>query len=143
MVLAQGSFGLVRAALSTPQSAALNIFSATLLTANWLIYIWGVNTGHVIECSLGYFLVPLLNVALGRWLLHEQLRRLQWVAITLAALGVGVMIAQLGRPPWIALAIAASWTAYGFLRKKSPLGSLIGLTVETLLHAPFAVAFLL
>ncbi len=143
VVLAQGSFSHVRAALSTPQSAALNFFSATLLTANWLIYIWGVNTGHVIECSLGYFLVPLLNVALGRWLLHEQLRRLQWIAITLAALGVGVMIAQLGRPPWIALAIAASWTAYGFLRKKSPLGSLIGLTVETLLLAPFAVAFLL
>ena len=143
LVLAQGSFGQVRAALNTPRSLGLNFLSATLLTANWLIYIWGVNTGHVIECSLGYFLVPLLNVALGRWILHEQLRRLQWIAITLAALGVGVMIVQLGRPPWIALALAATWTAYGFLRKKSPLGSLIGLTVETLLLAPLAGAFLL
>ncbi len=143
LVLAQGTFGQVRDALRTPQSAGLNFLSATLLTANWLIYIWGVNTGHVIECSLGYFLVPLLNVALGRWILHEHLRRLQWIAITLAALGVGVMIAQLGRPPWIALALSATWTAYGFLRKKSPLGSLIGLTVETLLLTPFAVAFLL
>jgi len=97
----------------------------------------------VIECSLGYFLVPLVNVAVGRWVLHEQLRRLQWVAIACAAVGVSVMIAQLGHPPWIALALAGTWGGYGLLRKKSPLGSLTGLTVETLLLAPLAVGFLL
>lgn len=143
LVTAQGTFGEVRAALATPRSVGLNLLSATLLTANWLLYIWGVNTGHVIECSLGYFLVPLVNVALGRFVLHEQLRRLQWLAIAGAATGVAVMIAQLGRPPWIALAIAGTWGAYGLLRKKSPLGSLTGLTVETLLLAPLAVGFLL
>ncbi len=143
LVLAQGKFGEVRAALGTRRSVGLNFLSATLLTANWLIYVWGVNTGHVIECSLGYFLVPLVNVALGRWVLHEHLRRLQWVAIAGAATGVAVMMWQLGRPPWIALALAGTWGGYGLLRKKSPLGSLTGLTVETLLLAPLAVGFLL
>ena len=143
LVIAQGTFGQVRAALGTRRSLGLNFLSATLLTANWLIYVWGVNTGHVIECSLGYFLVPLVNVAVGRFVLHEHLRRLQWVAIGCAATGVAVMVAQLGRPPWIALALAGTWGGYGLLRKKSPLGSLIGLTVETLLLAPFAVGFLL
>ena len=143
LVLAQGKFGEVRAALGTRRSVGLNFLSATLLTANWLIYVWGVNTGHVIECSLGYFLVPLVNVALGRWVLHEHLRRLQWIAIAGAAMGVAVMMWQLGRPPWIALALAGTWGGYGLLRKKSPLGSLTGLTVETLLLAPLAVGFLL
>jgi chloramphenicol-sensitive protein RarD len=143
LVLAQGTFGQVRAALGRPRSLGLNFLSATLLTANWLIYVWGVNTGHVIECSLGYFLVPLVNVAVGRLVLHEHLRRLQWVAIGCAAAGVAVMVAQLGHPPWIALALAGTWGGYGLLRKQSPLGSLIGLTVETLLLAPFAVGFLL
>lgn len=142
-VTAQGTFGEVRAALSTGVSIRQNLLSASLLTANWLLYVWGVNTGHVIECSLGYFLVPLVNVGLGRWILHEHLRRLQWTAIALAALGVAVMIAQLARPPWIALAIAGTWGAYGLLRKRSPLGSLTGLTVETLLLAPVAIGFLL
>ncbi len=143
LVLAQGKFAEVRAALGTRRSVGLNFLSATLLTANWLIYVWGVNTGHVIECSLGYFLVPLVNVALGRWVLHEHLRRLQWIAIAGAATGVAVMMWQLGRPPWIALALAGTWGGYGLLRKKSPLGSLTGLTVETLLLAPLAVGFLL
>ncbi len=143
LVLAQGKFGEVRAALGTRRSIGINLLSASLLTLNWLIYIWGVNTGHVIECSLGYFLVPLVNVAVGRWVLHEHLRRLQWVAIACAAVGVSVMVAQLGHPPWIALALAGTWGGYGLLRKKSPLGSLTGLTVETLLLAPLAVGFLL
>lgn len=143
LVLAQGKFGEVRAALGTRRSIGTNLLSASLLTLNWLIYVWGVNTGHVIECSLGYFLVPLVNVAVGRWVLHEHLRRLQWVAIACAAAGVSVMVAQLGHPPWIALALAGTWGGYGLLRKKSPLGSLTGLTVETLLLAPLAVGFLL
>jgi len=143
LVAAQGLTGEVRAALSTRRSVGLNLLSATLLTTNWLVYVWGVNTGHVIECSLGYFLVPLFNIAVGRWILHEHLRRLQWIAIACAALGVAVMVAQLGRPPWIALTLAGTWGGYGLLRKKSPLGSLTGLTVETLLLSPLAVAFLL
>lgn len=139
----QGGFGAVRAALDSPAAFALNFLGALLLTVNWLVYVWGVNHGHVIDCSLGYFLVPLVNVATGRYVLHEHLRRAQWLAIALAAIGVAVLIVQLGRPPWIALALASSWGGYSLMRKRSPLGAMTGLTVETLLLAPAAVAFLL
>jgi chloramphenicol-sensitive protein RarD len=143
IVAAQRGFGAVAAALRTPRSIGTNALGALLLTINWLVYVWGVNTGHVIETSLGYFLVPLVNVAAGRFVLHEHLRRAQWLAIGLAAVGVVLMILQLGRPPWIALALAGSWGAYSLMRKKSPLPAVTGLTVETLLLAPFAVAFLI
>ena len=136
-------FGDVRAALGTPRGFVINALSATLLTANWLVYVWGVNTGHVIETSLGYFLVPLVNVAAGRFVLHEHLRRLQWGAIACAAGGVALMIFQLGRPPWIALSLAGTWGGYSLMRKQSSLGALTGLTVETLLIVPFAIGVLL
>ncbi len=142
LIAAQGGFADVLGALGTPRSIARNFVSALLLTGNWLVYVWGVNTGHVIETSLGYFLVPLVNVAAGRFVLHEHLRRLQWLAIALAASGVALMIGQLGRPPWIALVLAGTWGAYSLMRKQSPLGAITGLTVETLLLAPFALAFL-
>ncbi len=142
LVGVQGGFGDVRAALHSPRAIARNLLSASLLTGNWLVYVWGVNTGHVIETSLGYFLVPLVNVAAGRFVLHEHLRRLQWLAIGLAATGVTLMILQLGRPPWIALALAGTWGAYSLMRKQSTLGSMTGLTVETLLLAPLAIGFL-
>ncbi len=142
LIAMQRRFGEVRAALGTARGFRINALSATLLTGNWLVYVWGVNTGHVIETSLGYFLVPLVNVAAGRFVLHEHLRRLQWLAIGCAAAGVALMIFQLGRPPWIALALAGTWGGYGLMRKQSPLGALTGLTVETLLIVPFAIAFL-
>ncbi|MDO8543679.1 MAG: EamA family transporter RarD [Opitutaceae bacterium] len=140
---AQGEFKPIVAALRSSRSIGINLLSATLLTINWLVYVWGVNTGHVIETSLGYFLVPLVNVAVGRFVLHEHLRPAQWLAIACAAGGVVLMIAQLGRPPWIALTLAGSWGAYSLLRKRSPLGSLSGLTVETLLLTPLAFGYLL
>jgi chloramphenicol-sensitive protein RarD len=139
----QGRFGEVGAALGSARAFGINFLSATMLTLNWLLYVWGVHAGLIIETSLGYFLVPLVNVAAGRFILHEQLRRTQWAAIALAAAGVGILVFQLGRPPWIALGLASSWGAYSLMRKKSPLAPLVGLTVETLLLAPLAVAFLL
>lgn len=143
IVALQGTFREVIAAVATVRSLAINVLSALLLTGNWLVYVWGVNTGHVIDCSLGYFLVPLVNVAAGRFVLHEQLRRRQWYAIGLAAAGVCLMTVQLGRPPWIALALASTWGGYSLLRKQSPLGAVVGLTTETLLLAPIAGGFLL
>jgi chloramphenicol-sensitive protein RarD len=139
----QGGFRDVGTALRQPRTVARNLLSACFLTGNWLVYVWGVNTGHVIETSLGYFLVPLVNVAAGRFVLHEHLRRAQWIAIGLAGAGVALMIAQLGEPPWIALAIAATWGAYSLMRKQSALGAIAGLTLETLLLAPVAVGFLI
>lgn len=142
LLLLQGKLGEVRAALSGGRAVAINFLSAVLLTVNWLVYVWGVNNGHLVETSLGYFLVPLVNVASGRFVFGEHLRPLQWIAIGSAALGVSLLVFQLGRPPWIALALAGSWGGYSLLRKKSPLGALTGLTLETLLLVPFAVAFL-
>jgi chloramphenicol-sensitive protein RarD len=142
IVAARQGFSGVTAALSTLRSLAVNSLSAALLTANWLVYVWGVNSGHVIETSLGYFLVPLVNVAAGRFVLHEHLRRTQWFAIGIAAAGVTLMIVQLGRPPWIALVLAGTWGGYSLMRKRSPLPAVTGLTVETLLLAPCALVFL-
>lgn len=142
LIALQRDFGDIATALRDGRSLRIQFLSATLLTGNWLVYVWGVNTGHVIETSLGYFLVPLVNVAAGRFVLKEQLRRLQWIAIAFAVGGVGFMILQHGRPPWIALVVAGTWGGYSLMRKQSKLGAITGLTVETLLLAPFAVAFL-
>ena len=125
------------------QNLRVHALSGVLLTVNWLVYVWGVNNGHVIECSLGYFLVPLINVALGRWLLHERLRKAQLAAIVVAAIGVALMVWRVGRFPWIALTLAVTFGFYGLLRKRSSLGPLVGLTMETLLLLPFAAGFLI
>lgn len=141
--LVRGGWAAFRGALGAPRSFGLNLLSSALLTANWLVYVWGVNTGHVLETSLGYFLVPLLNVGLGRLVLREHLRRLQWLAVACAAAGVAWQLVLVGRLPWIALAIAGTFGGYGLLRKQSPLGPLTGLAVETCLLAPLGLALLL
>jgi len=139
----QGNFPALRDAFRSKRLLGLNLLSSLLLTANWTVYVWAVNSGHVIESSLGYFLVPLVNVALGSLLFHERLRPLQWAAIGCAALGVGLLLVRLGHAPWIGLSIAGTWAGYGLLKKKSALGAITGLTVETLLLCPLAVAALL
>ena len=116
------------------------IASALLLSGNWLTYIWSVNNGHVIDASLGYFITPLVNVLLGYTLLHERPRRAQWVALAFAALGVLWLTVQTGRLPWIALVLAATFGCYGLLRKVAVLGAVEGLTLETMLLAPLALA---
>ena len=143
ILIACGEWTAFRAALRSPRDWGINLVSASLLTMNWLIYVWGVQAGQVIECSLGYFLVPILNVVLGRVVLGESLRPLQRAAVTVAAAGVGLLIWRLGHFPWIALGLAASFGFYGLLRKKSPLGPMLGLTVETSLLAPVAAGLLL
>lgn len=139
----RGRFTVLRASLRDPGLLGRNLLSSVLLAANWTIYIWAVNSGHVIESSLGYFLVPLVNVALGSLVFHERLRPVQWVAIGCAAAGVALLIVRLGHAPWIGLTIAVTWSGYGLLKKKSSLGAITGLTVETLLLFPFAAAALL
>lgn len=131
-----------RSAVQSKSARRWHAGSGVLLTLNWLVFVWAVNNGNVLEASLGYFLVPLVNVAMGRFVLSESLRRAQWVAIGGAALGVGLLVLRVGRPPWIALALAGTFGAYGLLRKQSPLGPLIGLGLETLLLSPVAAAFI-
>lgn len=121
-----------------PKVLAAFVASALMIGANWLMYIWAVLHGHVLEASLGYFITPLVNVLLGMTLLHERLRRAQWIALAIATAGVLWLTVQAGRPPWIALELAITFGAYGLLRKIAVLGALEGLTLETLLLAPLA-----
>jgi chloramphenicol-sensitive protein RarD len=117
------------------------VASAVLLSVNWLIYIWAVNNGHVIEASLGYFINPLVNISLGYLLLKERLRPAQWMAIAVAALGVARLTWQAGTVPWVALALAFSFGGYGLLRKTAALGALEGLSFETMVLFPVAAAY--
>jgi chloramphenicol-sensitive protein RarD len=107
------------------------LIAGILLSFNWLIYIYGVNSEHVVETSLGYFINPLFSVLLGMIFLKERLRALQWLPIGLAALGVIYLTWTYGSLPWIALSLAFTFGFYGLVKKKSPLGSLYGLTLET------------
>ncbi|MGY4830256.1 EamA family transporter RarD [Sphaerotilaceae bacterium SBD11-9] len=139
---ARRHWGWLKPVLRQPRVLAAFAASALLLSVNWLVYIWAVNNGHVIDASLGYFINPLVNVMLGYTFLHERLRRPQWVALGLAAAGVLWLTILAGHLPWIALALAGSFGAYGLLRKIAALGALEGLTLETLLLAPIAAAVL-
>lgn len=116
--------------------------SALLLSSNWLIYVWAVQNQHVLDASLGYFILPLVNVTFAYAFLGERPRRGQWMAVGLAALGVVWLTLQTGRLPWVALALALTFGFYGLLRKVAVLGALEGLTLETMMLAPFALAYL-
>ncbi|MEP6739414.1 MAG: EamA family transporter RarD [Caldimonas sp.] len=122
-----------------PRVLVAFIASALLLSANWLTYIWAVNNGHVVDASLGYFITPLINVALGTTLLGERPRRAQWIALGLATAGVVWLTASAGKLPWIGLVLGLTFGAYGLLRKVAVLGALEGLTFETMILAPAAV----
>jgi chloramphenicol-sensitive protein RarD len=139
----RGSLGQFREALRSPRFVALYFTSGALLAVNWLTYIWAVLSGQIVEASLGYFLVPLCNVALGMLVLRERLRPSQWLAVAFAAAGVLNELGQLGRLPWVALVLAVSFALYGLLRKRGPLGPLTGLAVETTMLAPLAIGFIL
>ncbi|MBU1101557.1 MAG: EamA family transporter RarD [Bacteroidetes bacterium] len=109
----------------------LLVFPSLLIGTNWFLYVWAVNAGFIIETSLGYFISPLLSVFLGVFILHEHLRRLQWLAISIAAIGVLIMTIVYGQFPWIALYLAGSWSIYGLLRKKSEFNGPEGLALDS------------
>jgi chloramphenicol-sensitive protein RarD len=128
--------------LGKPKVVGSFLASAFLLSANWFVYIWAVNNGHVVDASLGYFINPLVNVLLGMLVLKEKLRRGQWLAIGVAATGVAWLTWQAGQVPYIALVLALSFGAYGLLRKTAALAALEGLSFETLILFPLAAAYL-
>lgn len=132
-------FGWLGELLREPRRIGWFALSALLLSGNWLLYVYAIQDGRVVEASLGYFINPVVNVLLGVLLLHERLRTLQWLAVALAAAGVVWLTTQTGRLPWIALVLALSFAFYGLIRKLAPLGALEGLTLETLLIAPLVV----
>jgi chloramphenicol-sensitive protein RarD len=143
LILLRKEWPRFKESLSKSRILLTYTLTAVLLAANWLIYIYGVNSGQVVETSLGYFINPLLSVALGVIILRERLRPLQWIPIGLASSGVIYLTLQYGSPPWIALALAFSFGMYGLIKKIAPLGSLHGLSLETgILFLP-AVLYLL
>ena len=119
----------------------LLVAGGALIGVNWGVYIWAVNNHHVVETSLGYFINPLVSVALGVLVLREHLRRAQWTAVGIAALGVAVLTIAAGRPPWIALTLAFSFGTYGLVKAVVNVGAIEGLVVETAALAPVALAF--
>jgi len=125
-----------------PRTLGLLGLTALLIGVNWLIYIWAVNSGHVLETSLGYFINPLVNVALGVIVLGERLRKAQIGAVSLAAAGVVILAVAQGSLPWISLALAFSFSLYGLIRKMAPADPLTGLLAETALLAPLALIYL-
>jgi chloramphenicol-sensitive protein RarD len=127
-----------------PRRLALLALAAGLITVNWGTYIYAVNSGRTIESALGYFITPLVSVALGVLVLRERLRAWQWTAVGTGTVAVGVLAADYGRPPWIALALAGSFGTYGLVKKFAATGSVEGLTVETaILFAPALAVSLL
>lgn len=122
----------------------LGIYSiaGVLLSLNWLIYVWGVNAGFIVETSLGYFINPLLSVLFGVIFLREKLRPLQWLPVGIAAIGVGYLTFTYDRLPWIALSLAVTFGLYGLVKKLSPLGSVYGLTLETGIVFPIALVYI-
>jgi chloramphenicol-sensitive protein RarD len=125
-----------------PRTLATFALSALLLSGNWLVYVWAVNHGRVVDASLGYFITPLVNVLLGYFVLHERPRRAQWFALAIAAAGVLWLTLFAGSLPWVGLTLAATFGVYGLMRKTAPLGALEGLALETLLLAPLAAGLL-
>jgi chloramphenicol-sensitive protein RarD len=127
------------AVLRSPRLLGAFALSALLLAVNWCTYIWAVQNGHVLDASLGYFILPLVSVALGYSFLNERPRPGQWLAVAVAGAGVLWLTVQAGRLPWVALVLACTFGFYGLLRKMGALGALEGLTLETLVLSPVAV----
>ena len=143
VLTARSQWGWLPKVLKQPRVLGSFVASALLLTANWFVYIWAVNNGHVIDSSLGYFINPLVNVLLGLLVLKEKLRRGQWIAIGLAACGVAWLTWQAGQLPWIALILGCTFGAYGLLRKTAALAALEGLSLETMILFPAALVYVL
>ncbi len=143
LILVTHQWKKFRTAALTGRVLRIYFVSALLIGANWLIYVWSVNAGYIVEASLGYFINPLFSVLLGVVFLRERLRPLQWLPVGLAAAGVLYLTFVYGSLPWIALSLAFTFGLYGLVKKTAPLGSLYGLTLETgLLFLP-ALAYLL
>jgi chloramphenicol-sensitive protein RarD len=138
----RGELGRVSATLGRPALLAPLALTALLISCNWLVYVWSVTHGHIVESSLGYYINPLVNVLLGILVLRERLNALQWLAVSLAGLAVAYLTVLAGRPPWIAFALALTFSLYGLVRKVISVDALPGLATETLILLPLAAAYL-
>lgn len=142
LLWARSRWDQVRAALTDRKVMLTLLASAVLIGINWVVYIYGVNSGRVLATSLGYYLNPLINVLIGRFLLGEHLARRQWLALAIAAIGVAVLAIGALSDAWITLTLAFSFGIYGYLRKQVNVGSAPGLFIETLILSPLFFAWL-
>lgn len=126
----------------TKKQAAGVIIASVLISINWLIYIFAVESNHVVEASLGYYINPLFNVFLATFFLKERLNKAEWLSVAIAAAGVLWLTVYYGSFPWAALTLAATFGVYGLIKKKIPVGAWTGLTLETFIMASFALIFL-
>jgi chloramphenicol-sensitive protein RarD len=142
LTLVQRRWGEFREALKTPRTLLILALTTLLVSGNWLLYIWAVNAGFMLQASLGYYINPLVNVLLGMVFLKERLRRPQALAVLMACAAVVFRTVSLGELPWIALTLGFTFGLYGLIRKVAPVSSLVGLTIETLLLTAPGMAYL-
>lgn len=133
----------VRTAWMDPRSRRLLIGAAALITINWGLYIWSVNHEHVVDASLGYFITPLLSVAMGVLILGERMRPAQWAAVAIAFASIVILTVDAGEIPWIGLILASTFGSYGLVKKLAQVEAIASLTIETLVAFPFGVAYLI
>lgn len=142
LCVSDGPRWLLRA-LAGRRVGRMLVASSLLISVNWGVYIWAVTNGHVVDASLGYFINPLLSVAIGVGVLGERLNRVQWSAVTLAALGVAWLTYSQGALPWIALVLASSFAVYGLIRKQAAVEAGPGVAIESLILTPLALGWLI
>ncbi|HEM8864767.1 TPA: EamA family transporter RarD [Providencia stuartii] len=143
LLTATKHWSYMRQVLKQPKKILILGVTAVTIASNWLIYIWVVNHGYMLQASLGYFINPLVNVLFGMLFLQERFRRMQWVAVILALTGVLIQLWQFGSVPVIGLSLAVTFATYGLLRKKLGVDAQTGMTFETLWLLPVGVIFLL
>lgn len=132
----------VRAAWANPRSRRLLIAASALISINWGLYIWSVNHQHVVDASLGYFITPLLSVAMGVFLLGERMRVAQWTAVAIAFISIVILTVDAGHLPWIGLILAITFGSYGLVKKLAQVEAMASLAIETMVAFPFGLAYL-
>ena len=142
LIFLSSGWSKVRQSVSEPRTISILLITALLIGVNWLLYVWAVNNGHLLAASFGYYLNPLANVLLGRFVLHERLNRLQWTAVAIAAAGISVLAAGALGQLWISLSLCATFALYGLLRKVVSADAVTGLAIETAILFPVALLWL-
>jgi chloramphenicol-sensitive protein RarD len=143
IVLISRKVDKLKSALKDKKCMIYILICSLLVSMNWFIYIWAVNSNHIVAASMGYFITPFVSVLLGMFVLKEKLNGMQYLALSIACIGVLIKIIVYGEIPWISLMLAITFGFYGLFKKRVPVESTIGLTIETLMVAPIALGFLI
>ena len=141
VLLIMGRTADLKVALRTPRMMAMGALTASIISVNWLIYVWAITHNHSLEAAFGYYINPLLSIALGAVVLKEKLHPLQIAAIALAFVAVGILTWEMGGVPWVSVGLAVSWAFYAYLRKTLPVGPNQGFLLEVLILLPAALAY--